>query len=70
MVQALQEATEYYLTGLLEDANLCAIHAKYVTIMPKDIKLAHPYLWRAPYVSLLCCCGLCLGYQYGRRREK
>ena len=40
-VQALQKATEYYLTGLLEDANWSAIHAKCVTIMPKDIQLAH-----------------------------
>ena len=62
MVQVLQEAAKCYLTGLLEDANLCAIHAKHVTIMPKDIQL---YPWRAPYVSLLCCCGLGLGYQYG-----
>ena len=37
---ALQEATESYLVGLFEDANLCAIHAKRVTIMPKDIVLA------------------------------
>ena len=37
---ALQEATEAYLVGLFEDANLCAIHAKRVTIMPKDIQLA------------------------------
>ena len=29
-----------YITVLFEDANLCAIHAKRVTIMPKDIKLA------------------------------
>ena len=41
-VQALQEATEYYLISLLEDANLCAIHAKHVTIMPKDIQLTCP----------------------------
>ena len=40
MVQVLEEAAEYYLTGLLEDANLCAIHAKCVTILP-DIQLAH-----------------------------
>ena len=33
----LQEATEAYLVGLLEDSNLCAVHAKRVTIMPKDI---------------------------------
>ena len=37
---ALQEAAEYYLVGLFEDSNLCAIHAKRVTIMPKDIQLA------------------------------
>ena len=37
----LQEATETYLVGLFEDMNLCAIHAKRVTIMPKDIKMAH-----------------------------
>ena len=36
----LQEAAEAYLVGLMEDANLCAIHAKQVTIMPKDIQLA------------------------------
>ena len=36
----LQEAAEAYLVGLLEDTNLCAIHAKRVTIMPKDIQLA------------------------------
>ena len=37
---ALQEAAEAYLVGLMQDANLCAIHAKRVTIMPKDMKLA------------------------------
>jgi len=39
-VMALQEAAEAYLVGLFEDTNLCAIHAKRVTIMPKDIQLA------------------------------
>lgn len=39
-IAALQEASEAYLTGLFEDTNLCAIHAKRVTIMPKDIHLA------------------------------
>ncbi|VDP96464.1 unnamed protein product [Echinostoma caproni] len=39
-VSALQEASEAYLVGLFEDINLCAIHAKCVTIMPKDIQLA------------------------------
>ena len=39
-ILCLQEATEAYLVGLLDDANLCAIHARRVTIMPKDIQLA------------------------------
>ena len=39
-IKALQEAAEAYLVGLFEDTNLCAIHAKQVTIMPKDIQLA------------------------------
>jgi len=37
---ALQEATEAYLVSLFEDTNLCAIHAKRVTIIPKDIQLS------------------------------
>ncbi|XP_037507346.1 uncharacterized protein LOC119383340 [Rhipicephalus sanguineus] len=37
---ALQEATEAYVVGLFEDSNLCAIHARRVTIMPKDVQLA------------------------------
>ncbi len=39
-VLALQEAAEAYLIGLFEDTNLCAFHAKRVTIMPKDLQLA------------------------------
>ena len=39
-VLALQEASESYLVSLFEDTNLCAIHAKRVTIMPKDMQLA------------------------------
>jgi histone H3 len=39
-ITALQEAAEAYLVHLMEDTNLCAIHAKRVTIMPKDIQLA------------------------------
>jgi histone H3 len=54
-LEALQEAAEYYLVGLFEDSNLCAIHSKRysfftlkivtnptsrVTVMPKDIQLA------------------------------
>ena len=37
---ALQEASEAYFVGLFEDTNMCAIHTKRVTIMPKDIQLA------------------------------
>lgn len=39
-LHALQEASEAYLVGCFEDANLCAIHAKRITIMIKDLKLA------------------------------
>ena len=39
-IMALQESAEAYLVGLLEDTNLCAIHARRVTIMPKDMQLA------------------------------
>lgn len=39
-IQALQESTEAFLVHLFEDTNLCAIHAKRVTIMQKDIQLA------------------------------
>ena len=38
-ILCLQKAAEVYLVGLMEDATLCAIHAKRVTIMPKDIHL-------------------------------
>ena len=39
-ILCLQEAAEAYLVGLFEDTNLCAIHTRQVTIMPKDIQLA------------------------------
>ncbi|KDQ50496.1 hypothetical protein JAAARDRAFT_41957 [Jaapia argillacea MUCL 33604] len=39
-VAALQEASESYLVSLFEDTNLAAIHAKRVTIQPKDLALA------------------------------
>lgn len=39
-IKALQESAEYYLVSLLEDTNLAAIHAKRVTIMPRDMNLA------------------------------
>ena len=40
MVKALQEAEKAFLVGLLEQANLCAIHVMHVMVMPKDIQLA------------------------------
>ncbi len=39
-ILALQEASEAYHVGLFEDTNLCALHAKRKTIMPKDMQLA------------------------------
>lgn len=39
-LMALQEAAEAYIVGIFEDANWCAIHAKRVTVMPKDIQLS------------------------------
>ena len=39
-LEALQEACEAYLVSLFEDTNLCAIHGKRVTILPKDMQLA------------------------------
>jgi len=39
-IGAIQEAAEAYLVGLFEDSNLCAIHAKRVTLFPADIQLA------------------------------
>lgn len=39
-VLALQEAAEAYLISLFEDANLCAVHGRRVTIMTKDLQLA------------------------------
>ena len=39
-MKALQEAGEAFLIGLLDQVNMCAIHVKCVTMMPKDIQLA------------------------------
>ena len=46
-ILCLQEAAEAYLVKLFDDANLCAIHARRVTIMPKDILLARR-IWGEP----------------------
>ena len=40
-LKALHEAAENYMVGLMEDANLLAIHARRVTLQPWDIQLAH-----------------------------
>lgn len=37
---ALQETAEAFLVKLFEDSNMCAIHARRVTLMPRDIHLA------------------------------
>ena len=39
-IAALQEAAENFIVGLFEDVNLLAIHAKRVTVMPRDIRLS------------------------------
>lgn len=39
-IDALQEASEAFIVGLFQDTNLCAIHAKRVTIYPRDMALA------------------------------
>ena len=39
-VLALQEAAEGCLICLMEDTNLCTIHSKRITILPKDMQLA------------------------------
>ena len=39
-IMALQEASEAYMVGLFEDSNKCAIHARRVTLFPKDMQLA------------------------------
>ena len=48
MMMALQEAAKAYLVQLLEDLNLCAIHAKRITIQPKDMQLARQICGERP----------------------
>ena len=49
-IAALQEASENFIVGLFEDVNLLAVHAKRVTSMPQDVRLAlrirDHYHWR------------------------
>ena len=44
-VMVLHEVSEAHLVGLSEDTNLCAIHARSVTIMTKDIQLTCCIHW-------------------------
>ena len=46
-LEALHEAAENYMVGLMEDANLLAIHARRVTLQPRDIQLARR-IWGEP----------------------
>ena len=39
-ITTLQEAAENFIVGLFEDVNLLAVHAKRVTVLPRDIRLA------------------------------
>ncbi|GAW04075.1 histone H3 [Lentinula edodes] len=55
-VMALQEAAEAYLVSLFEDTNLAAIHAKRVTIQPKDLALARLQRLDLPYYFLTIYC--------------
>ncbi|XP_028911338.1 uncharacterized protein LOC100093260 [Ornithorhynchus anatinus] len=69
-VMALQEASEAYLVGLFEDTNLCAIHAKRVTIMPKDIQLARRIRGERRVVGLRVVVMSGRGKQGGKVRAK
>ena len=53
-IHAMQEASEAFLVGVFEDSNLCTIHGKRVTMMPKDMQLAmriRADRYYAPYVA-------------------
>jgi histone H3 len=43
-IEAIQEASENYLTNLFQDGNLLALHASRVTVQPEDLRLAHRLL--------------------------
>ncbi|KFD46090.1 hypothetical protein M513_13024 [Trichuris suis] len=59
-VLGLQEATEAYMVSLFEDKNLCAIHARLVTITAKDIQLARRIHGERPPMPLTATC-ICAG---------
>ena len=54
---ALQEAAEAYLVSLFEDTNLAAIHAKRVTIQPKDLVSVLHWLRFTPHAYKLLVAG-------------
>ena len=50
-IAALWETAENFIVGLFEDINLLAVHAKRLTVMPRDVRLAlrirgDHYHWR------------------------
>ena len=55
VVIVLQEAGEAFLVGLLEEANLCTIYAKCVTVMPRDIKLSRKIWGDIKIVGIYWC---------------
>jgi histone H3/H4 len=62
-ILALQEASEAFLVGLFEDANLCAIHAKRVTLMVRQKKR----LWCSWVPEYDCACWECVCMSRARR---
>ena len=53
-LEALQHSAESYLVKLFEDANLCAIHGRRVTLQVKDIQLARRIRDQAIHVHPPC----------------
>ncbi|ODM89030.1 histone H3 [Orchesella cincta] len=47
--EAFQEAAEAYITEVFQDTNLCARHARRVTIMPKDMQFARRIRGDCPF---------------------
>ena len=67
VIAALQEAAENFIVGLFEDVNLLAVHARRVTVMPRDIRLAlrihgDHYRWQITLEDAAC------SEQHNRRR--
>ena len=73
-ILALQEAAEAYLVGLFEDANLCAIHCKRVTLMLKDLQLVlrlrgenmRKWIPSSIYIKSILCLKWCVSTQYSQ----